>query len=75
MNKTLIASSLLGLSLVLTPAAYASPAMCSGHADFADMPDGYHSDDKYVTACGGDSGPDAGGNNATAPQVDTAPSK
>lgn len=51
--------------------AHATPAICNGHVDYDSAANGMHKGDKYVTACGGDSGPDAGGNNATAPRVST----
>ena len=68
--KIILFSALAGLSVVLAPVAAAGPALCSGHSDHGDqwgMPPG----NKYVAACAGDSGPDAFGNNATAPRVST----
>jgi len=72
--KKIIAGIVLAaaLGIPLAAPALAGPAMCGGHQDMADMPNGYGKDSKYVTACGGDSGPDAAGNNATAPKVDTS---
>jgi hypothetical protein len=66
MIAALIAAS--ALSFATAGVAQAAPAICSGHSDNGSewgMPPG----NKYVTACGGDSGPDALGNNATAPHI------
>jgi hypothetical protein len=70
--KKIIAALIAASALTLATAgvAQAGPPVCSGHSDHGDqwgMPPG----NKYVTACGGKSGPDAAGNNATPPQVST----
>ena len=64
----LIAAS--ALSFATAGVAQAGPAVCSGHSDHGGEW-GMAPGNKYVTACGGDSGPDALGNNATAPNVST----
>jgi hypothetical protein len=70
--KKIIAALIAAGTLIPAAAgvAEAGPPMCSGHSDhdsWANGPKG----SEYVTACGGDSGPDATGNNATAPSVST----
>lgn len=72
MKLTIIAVA-LSAPLILTPVATAAPAMCANHAEYGDASTGMQKDAPYITACGGDSGPDAAGNNATAPSVDTTP--
>jgi hypothetical protein len=70
--KKIIAALIASSALILATAgvAQAGPAMCSSHGDHGDWANGPQGS-KYITACGGDSGPDAGGNNATAPHVST----
>jgi hypothetical protein len=69
-TKKIVAA--LGVATIMTIStagiASAGPAMCVGHSDHGDWANG-PAGDKYVTACGGGSGPDADGNNATAPHV------
>lgn len=71
MKKTLFAGA-LGLALVVAPTAHAGTDLCSGHADYSDLPFGPNNGNRYITACGGDSGPDYG-NSAVTPNVDTKP--
>jgi hypothetical protein len=71
--KKVIAGIMLIGSVVWAPSAQASPAMCDNHNENSDMSSGYAvaggDDTTYVTACGGDSGPDAGVFHATAPHI------
>jgi hypothetical protein len=67
--KKILAALIAASALTLGTAgvAQAAPAMCNGHSNhdgWAFGPDG----SKYITACGGDSGPDAQ-NNAQIPHV------
>lgn len=71
MKKILIAA-VIGLApLTGAAVAHAGPALCGNHAEHDGQAFGNGPGTTYVTACGGDSGPDAFGNNATAPSVDT----
>ena len=73
MKLTIIALA-LSAPLFLAPVAQAMPAMCGSHAEYDGANTGMQKGAPYITACGGDSGPDAAGNNATAPRVDTTAS-
>ena len=70
MIAALIAASTL--SFATAGVAQAGPEVCSGHGDHGSEW-GMAPGNKYVTACAGDSGPDAVGNNATAPDVSNEP--
>ena len=72
--KRILITAAATIPLFLAPVAQAMPAMCGSHAEYGDASTGMQKDAPYVTACGGDSGPDAAGNNATAPSVDTTAS-
>lgn len=66
--KKIITAALFASALFVAPVAQATPDMCSGHTEPNEALTHVH----YVTACGGDAGPDAF-NNAATPNVDTAP--
>lgn len=68
--KKMITTALFASALFMAPVAQANPDLCSGHTE----PNSTLLHQKYITACGGDSGPDYA-NNANTPDVDTAPER
>lgn len=72
MKKAMAATLFAAAAIWGAPAAAATPDMCAGHADYADLPNGAGFGNTYITACGGDGGPDYA-NNAQTPDVDSGP--